>query len=659
MFPKIKQSQKEIALILVAFILLIILSIGVKLYDAYHVREMYKTISKITEHPLEVSNAALNAQVNISRFRHVMVQIVFLPDKKELPDRIRSVHAFEKMAEANLDIVNKQILGEKGQRLARNTDKLFKVRTTVREDVIEDVIEGDMDEAVRIFMDNEPSYTSLIDSVSSLYSYARGRADLYQKESDELFVNFERINFYVSIALLVLFGLIAYYTVHRISSYVKSNENLTQSLKEKSDELAKALIAEVKEEDILREQAEIFDSLQDSIILHDLEGHFLYLNENAWKTRGYTHDEMMGMTLKEIVAPEYHRGDPKMLKDASEEMSKRGHVKIRVEHICKNGDRLPVEVYAKSITYHSQPCILKSIRDISQQLKEEVEIKKLSTVLEQIDDAVMITDKKGIITYVNGAFCNYTGYKKEEILGNTPRMFKSNMQKSKDYKNLWKTILEGKVYQETLVNKKKNGDLYYEIKTITPLRDHNGDIIGFVSTGKDVTQEMLAHHEIERIATIDKLTGIYNRHKFEELLILETERSRRSLQPLSLILIDIDHFKAVNDMHGHDVGDEVLKHLVKIVQENIRKIDIFARWGGEEFLVLSPSTDFGNIQKLAEKLRLAVESADFPKVSHITISQGIGMFVGEETFDDVFKRVDQGLYYAKEHGRNQVGVMTS
>ena len=659
MFSKIKQTQKEIALILFAFIVLILLSIGVKIYDAYHVKEMHKTISKITEHPFEVSNAALNAQVNISRFRHVMVQIVFLPDKKELPNRIRSVHAYQKMAEANLDIVNKQILGEKGHILARDTEKLFKVRTTVREDVIEDVIEGDMDEAVRIFIDNEPSYTSLIDSVSSLYSYARGRADLYQKESDELFVNFERMNFYASMALLLLFGLIAYYTIHRISSYVKSNDDLAQSLKEKSDELAKALIAEVKEEDILREQAEIFDSLQDSIILHDLEGHFLYLNENAWKTRGYTHDEMMSMTLKDIIAPEYARGDPQMLKDASDEMNKHGHVKIRVEHICKNGDRLPVEVYAKNIMYHSQPCILKSIRDISQQLKEEEEIKKLSTVLEQIDDAVMITDKKGIITYVNGAFCNYTGYKKEEILGNTPRMFKSNQQKSKEYKNLWKTILEGKVYQETLVNKKKNGDLYFEIKTITPLRDHHEAIIGFVSTGKDVTQEMLAHQEMKRIATIDKLTGIYNRHKFEELLILEMERSRRFSQPLSMILIDIDHFKAVNDIHGHDVGDEVLKYLVNIVQENIRKIDIFARWGGEEFLVLCPSTDLENAQMLAEKLRLAVERASFPKVSHITISQGVGIFDKEDTFDDVFKRVDKGLYWAKEHGRNQVGVIIS
>ena len=124
-------------------------------------------------------------------------------------------------------------------------------------------------------------------------------------------------------------------------------------------------------------------------------------------------------------------------------------------------------------------------------------------------------------------------------------------------------------------------------------------------------------------------------------------------------MIDIDHFKSVNDTYGHDVGDDVLKTLANIVQENIRKIDIFARWGGEEFLILSPGTDLEDVQILAEKLRLAVEHATFPKVNHITISLGISTFGKGDTFTEIFKRADQGLYYAKEHGRNQVGITTS
>ena len=166
----------------------------------------------------------------------------------------------------------------------------------------------------------------------------------------------------------------------------------------------------------------------------------------------------------------------------------------------------------------------------------------------------------------------------------------------------------------------------------------------------------MLHQEIERIATIDQLTGIYNRHKFEELFALESERSRRFLQPLSLILIDIDHFKSVNDTHGHDVGDKVLVQLAATVQENIRKIDVFARWGGEEFLVLCPSTDRENVREFAEKLRVAVENTLFPVVGKITISLGVSLFDPQDSFSELFKRADQGLYYAKEHGRNQVSM---
>lgn len=284
------------------------------------------------------------------------------------------------------------------------------------------------------------------------------------------------------------------------------------------------------------------------------------------------------------------------------------------------------------------------------------EIMKLSAVMEQIDDIVYITDKSGNINYVNEAFTRHTGYLKEEVIGKSSNLFKSGLHDQTFYEALWRTIKRGDVYRHIVINKKKNGDLYYEDKTITPVKDTVNAIMGFVSTGKDVTKETLLHQEIERLAAMDKLTGIYNRHKLEEIYAIEAERSRRFLHPLGLIMIDIDHFKSVNDTFGHEIGDDVIKNLVSIVQANIRKIDVFARWGGEEFLVLCPNTDFDNIQILAEKLRSAVENAVFAKVGHVTISLGISTLKGDDTFSDLFKRADERLYYAKEHGRNQVGA---
>lgn len=307
--------------------------------------------------------------------------------------------------------------------------------------------------------------------------------------------------------------------------------------------------------------------------------------------------------------------------------------------------------------------VLSTARDITdekkiQQTLEESEkkYKNLAKAMEQVDDILYITDKFGTISYVNGAYCRHTGYSQAEVIGQNSRISKSGMHDQGFYKELWATILSGEVYRNTLINRKKNGDLYYEKKTITPLKNDYQEIVGFISSGKDVTQETMLHQEVERIATIDNLTGVYNRHKFEELFTLESERSRRFSHPLSMILIDIDHFKAVNDTYGHDVGDAVLKRLAEIVQESIRKIDIFARWGGEEFLVLSPNTDLENIQILAEKLRKAVEGADFPEIGEITISLGVSTFEKEDTFLELFKRADQGLYSAKQNGRNRIGI---
>ncbi|MGZ8547046.1 MAG: diguanylate cyclase [Sulfuricurvum sp.] len=295
--------------------------------------------------------------------------------------------------------------------------------------------------------------------------------------------------------------------------------------------------------------------------------------------------------------------------------------------------------------------------DMRELKKSREEIDKLSKAISQIDDTVAITDKSGIITYINQAFSRHTGYLKNDALGKTFRILKSGMHDQAFYRELWKTILSGEIFRGTIINRKKNGDLYYEDRTITPLKDDKGTVIGFVATGKDVTHETLLNQEIQRIATIDSLTGIYNRHKFEELFTLEAERFRRFSSPLSMIMIDIDHFKSVNDTYGHNAGDAVLKYLAEVVQKNIRKIDIFARWGGEEFLVLSPGTNMEEMQLLAEKLRLAVDNAVFPEIHHITVSIGVSGFKKEETFSEFFKRADQGLYFAKERGRNQVGMI--
>ncbi len=158
---------------------------------------------------------------------------------------------------------------------------------------------------------------------------------------------------------------------------------------------------------------------------------------------------------------------------------------------------------------------------------------------------------------------------------------------------------------------------------------------------------------LEHLVNYDGLTKIYNRRYFNEQLGSEIIRSERYNKDLSLVMIDIDHFKKVNDLYGHDVGDSVLKELAHLIQLSIRKSDIFARLGGEEFAVITPETNVENALILSEKLRKAVEEYQFKHVNNITVSLGVTQFASGDTPDTIYKRTDKALYKSKNNGRNR------
>ncbi|MFW6307018.1 MAG: diguanylate cyclase, partial [Campylobacterales bacterium] len=177
-------------------------------------------------------------------------------------------------------------------------------------------------------------------------------------------------------------------------------------------------------------------------------------------------------------------------------------------------------------------------------------------------------------------------------------------------------------------------------------------IISYFGTMQDISEE----RELERMANIDELTGIYNRRKFNEISEYEFNRFQRFGHSFSLILFDIDKFKDVNDTYGHDVGDIVLKDMTELVLENLRDVDMFARWGGEEFVILAQDQSAKDAAFIAEKLRDAIEKHQFLDLPTITCSFGVAQ-IGEKGLEDLFKRADVALYRAKTNGRNQVFSM--
>lgn len=162
--------------------------------------------------------------------------------------------------------------------------------------------------------------------------------------------------------------------------------------------------------------------------------------------------------------------------------------------------------------------------------------------------------------------------------------------------------------------------------------------------------------QLEKLATIDDLTQIYNRRQFFELARYEIIRNDRHQHPLSVIMLDIDFFKRINDIHGHPAGDQTLQLLSSTITNIIRTSDIFGRIGGEEFALVLPETDKLAAKELAERMRLCIQNTNFPSIEHITISLGVTEFYPDDNSSTIFNRVDAALYAAKESGRNKVVV---
>ncbi len=161
---------------------------------------------------------------------------------------------------------------------------------------------------------------------------------------------------------------------------------------------------------------------------------------------------------------------------------------------------------------------------------------------------------------------------------------------------------------------------------------------------------------LNAIIKTDNMTGAHSRYYFDQRVHNEMKRSSRFGIPLSIIFFDLDHFKTVNDRFGHDVGDEVLIRIASITERFIRMPDLFARWGGEEFMILQPRTDLDEALRLAEELRIIISQTAFSTAGRVTASFGVAQWEPEEAFEHWFKRVDYALYRSKSNGRNRVSA---
>jgi len=300
--------------------------------------------------------------------------------------------------------------------------------------------------------------------------------------------------------------------------------------------------------------------------------------------------------------------------------------------------------------------IVGTLQDITERHLAEIEMRKLSTAVEQSADGIMITDHNGIIEYVNPAITQMTGYNKEELLGQTPQIFKSGKQSNSFYQRLWDTIQRGMIFNDVMINRHKSGRTYYEEKTITPQKNAQGKIINYISSGKDITERMEAQERLHHLAHHDTLTGLPNRVLFQDRLNQAISRARWRERKISILFLDMDRFKVINDTLGHNVGDIILKQVSQRLSDSLREGDTAARFGGDEFaVILNDIAEIDGIPKLAQKI---VNCFTLPfnyegRELFITTSIGISLFPDDgDNCQTLLKKSDAAMYHAKSKGRN-------
>lgn len=571
----------------------------------------------------------------------------------------------------------------------------------------------------------------------------------------------------------------------------------------------------------------LIENGRDNISLLSADGKLLWESPSVTHTLGYEQDQFVGHDIFEIIHPDDLEWTREMFRMV---IQKPGNIEEGVFRLLRSdGSWRWIEATATNLLHEPIiQAVVVNYRDITERKKAETELRKLLQAVEQSANAVVITDTEGHIEYANPKFEEVSGYPLSEVVGKTPRILNSGKHTPEFYRNLWQTIKAGRVWRGEIRNRRKDGTLYWEDSTITPVFDTNHKLVNFIAIKEDITARkaleeaershrrlaealrdtsaalnstlkldevldrvleniekvttfdaamvlMVEGHSVRKIRQLNKLqttlnpvltgntqanlinipllqticetqqpclipdtrtdprwrtipsmswirslisapvvirgqvagvisilsatpgiftaphaerlmifagqaavaienaqlfeqayylsvtdplTELTNRRHFFEVARFEFERTHRYPRTLSVMVIDIDHFKNINDTYGHAVGDAALREVAARIKHSVRTVDIVARYGGEEFIVLMPETALHEASQVAERVRSSV--ANRPIVDD-TVSVTATLSIGVAEMDENSKNIDQlivyadkALYEAKAAGRNRV-----
>lgn len=393
----------------------------------------------------------------------------------------------------------------------------------------------------------------------------------------------------------------------------------------------------------------LFNESPIGLVLTKFNGEIVDVNPAVVELIGYRADEIFSLSSWDITPKKYKFQEQEQLN----KLLKDGHYgPYEKEYIHKDGHLLNVKLSGSLIKEDGENLICSSVEDITEQKRNELALKEAALVFEHTHEGVMITDADAKIVRVNRRFTQLTGYTFAEIVGKNPSFLQSGRHDKDFYKNLWDTINSKGTWYGELDNRRKNGEYFATLQSITAVKNKDGEVNEYVSVFSDISERKNQEKKLAHLATHDSLTSLPNRMHFNDNLHKAIQIAKRNNYKIAVLFLDLNRFKEVNDTMGHEIGDRLLQEVAKRLMTCVREEDTVARFGGDEFaIILSELNASDDAVEIAQKIiRKVSEPLNIEKNSLIpSVSIGISIYPqhGEDS-DTLLRLADKAMYVAKQ-----------
>ena len=368
---------------------------------------------------------------------------------------------------------------------------------------------------------------------------------------------------------------------------------------------------------------------------------------------GYPHEVLVGMPISQI-----NTATPEHIRAALACAQATGQQRFEFVHRLADGSTRDVEVYSGPIRLGGRELLFSIIHDISERKRAEEQLRFTASVFEHAHEGIMITDANAQIVDVNRTFTEITGYAREDVLGRSPNLLRSGYHSQAFYSEMWAALYTEGYWRGEVWNRRKNGEVYPELLTISSVRPPDGRVTHYVAVFSDITVLKEHQQKLERMAHYDALTQLPNRVLLADRLMLALTQARRSGKLLAVCYLDLDGFKPVNDTFGHEAGDALLVEVASRLKQVLRNGDTVARLGGDEFvLLLSGLDDIGKCQQALDRVLHTIAQPyqlGKERLANLSASIGVTLYpVDGADADTLLRHADQAMYLAKQAGRHR------